>query len=1450
MNQYTCDVLFAKMSLPRNGIKRYHEDRGSVVVGTAKIQYPRKKSRGRYSQLTVVPIPEDPQGALLAPPQAPRHQYTRNWYSNPTPVEEKKKDKEKDKGEEKKKPKPPDDDPSSALVPVENRETFPVKDKEVDVSPPISDQVPDSNTQENLPGIVPDETEAAPPEGGSVPIDVNPPLNQVFIEVTTMDLPSSVSVEKIDPPPGAQITPPNALVDQAYLMAQRANEAKFQIALSQRKNIEPAMKELTDPLKGVTDPVKSIDVQNPVTPVVKRDDPMSTFADKPVPSLNVSKVPEEFEIEKVQPVVKTPKIPSKEIVEELVGDPMKDFMKLDPTKTFENNFGIPLNTSSILYKNEEMLEQPEAVVVEQAIQISTGVWESLYPLLHFIEPEKWVPLAIGTTVSAVVIGGGVYKRQDILHFYRILCDVLINRRTIPELGNAVGRLVLNLGKTGALKLQSVLTFFTGKVGNAAVYTFSKFISVVSPPLQLLVNTGHAIYSGGHFLVSKLWQGSLYIIGTLNPNLIISMHSLYGMYWISQMIPGYLMTAIVNNGITEFEKWASNPVAPLTNYWQNKEEPNDPSKPPAIYEKVIQQQQAFTTSPIAEHLPEILKHMHNIHLNGRELLALLKHGKLTIEEKHMYNIILKDMETLDLPIPENPLAISLRLLPYSQIYYKMHEEMNTVYLGLEQLHERLAQRDENTPYVQSIVSLREKYMLLIQEFQQASGVSTQQTKLLTDTYNEYINPTQTAGRMSRFVEAFRYQVGTIIETVFGWFEFMGDIVLKSLLKYFVQYFTYALLAYATGGSGVLLGVYAQVGTDFLQIFLNEVIAKILGGDAGFLAYMGQLGSFVYATMMSEQGRKVTELYEYPIPVKNPYDPLTYIESVMKELQQNHEPLYEKIYKGLDKIKESERNEFIKASFQARTGPTGSIRTPGQLQNAVEFDYNRLLQQGANNAEWMTSRYQHLQGANDFLAGNDPVVNPTVFSNIEQFQQETRNHANAAKGTLPANTQGFRMSGEKINELGDIRPNDNGPPPPTPPPSSSSTFSSPENPSLGIFGQLLQWIKEKILQLWNGRMTLLKGASVWVFLTVVQMGVNSIVNAVFDKLKQHGRGSYQTLKELVMKWFMESTETVSLGDNDKTVHLTPAQLADAYNQYRPVNMETNAAKSMLFEVGDHQTVDYAKGFNYLCYGAFAQVCIEEGIKIFYNKIVPIEHGRTSYDPMYGDQYNQTVPHVSLEATESIALMSFFKILDESETSKRYTADRVAYHKYYGRYPEDGESFSTLTKWDWTRIPSNIDDPIRLGVQSLINTTEQTDAYNQQVFNAAEKYARNQVTSLDAILATITDSPMAEEDINTEFLLFAYRNATAIAESISYFSNPPMVNKQNPPRVKKENPSTLDLWGQVGDGHVAAASLAVMFLFTAYRLYGERAKLLENLPPQGFPTNPNPAEYPLPRHLKRFI
>jgi hypothetical protein len=354
--------------------------------------------------------------------------------------------------------------------------------------------------------------------------------------------------------------------------------------------------------------------------------------------------------------------------------------------------------------------------------------------------------------------------------------------------------------------------------------------------------------------------------------------------------------------------------------------------------------------------------------------------------------------------------------------------------------------------------------------------------------------------------------------------------------------------------------------------------------------------------------------------------------------------------------------------------------------------------------------------------------------------------------------FTPSTNKLGDTpkGDPPRNAKIPPPPEP---------IPPEPKEGVFAYILRLIYEGFSKFLQNAWKYTKAIGVWIILTLIQMAISWVTNYVVAVLIDVGGPYYTSFKELMKQWYMQDAEEVKIAG----IVMTPKQLEQAYNEYLPENLEVNPSRSMQFEVNNGKIVDYQKGFEYTCYGAYLAACVDKGREFFYSQVVPAEVER--YTPGWiGNNYNETVPMIEMDSHQTNALLAFVQNRPPNEVMEKYINDNL-YQLTKGKAGWNPDSL-LIGRW---KGPERIsaDSYLRLATQLIVNSVSTTDAYNQQVYKRLGEQLPGMIAELDNFLENSKKNPF---DTEAALQAQAFRNATAVVEGIAQIQREVQQHKQD--------------------------------------------------------------------------
>jgi putative ubiquitin-RnfH superfamily antitoxin RatB of RatAB toxin-antitoxin module len=282
----------------------------------------------------------------------------------------------------------------------------------------------------------------------------------------------------------------------------------------------------------------------------------------------------------------------------------------------------------------------------------------------------------------------------------------------------------------------------------------------------------------------------------------------------------------------------------------------------------------------------------------------------------------------------------------------------------------------------------------------------------------------------------------------------------------------------------------------------------------------------------------------------------------------------------------------------------------------------------------------------------------------------------------------------------------------------TIQTVKEPQEGLFSKISKFLKEFIMTKFRKTWKVAKGLAWWGFLTAVQMGINAIVESLWDALAEGSPWVLESLSELGANWFFGNSESVTIQEQQ----FTPEEFASIYKKYRPQNLETQSTNAMMFTLGEKDEVNYGDAFESMCMGAGLQLCLHLGKALLLDRVMSGELGRYSqvdwgelasdptkflgsvgYTPGGVTHYDKTPPQVPLNPKEAIQLNAYTEHLaaqpDRREIIQKHVQESTTLTSAMKQFALNGEK-TDLDK-----------DVIQLAVYAIKMATKENAAINEQ-------------------------------------------------------------------------------------------------------------------------------------------
>jgi hypothetical protein len=277
----------------------------------------------------------------------------------------------------------------------------------------------------------------------------------------------------------------------------------------------------------------------------------------------------------------------------------------------------------------------------------------------------------------------------------------------------------------------------------------------------------------------------------------------------------------------------------------------------------------------------------------------------------------------------------------------------------------------------------------------------------------------------------------------------------------------------------------------------------------------------------------------------------------------------------------------------------------------------------------------------------------------------------------------------------------------------TIQIVKEPQEGLFSKISKFLKEYIMTKWRKTWKVAKGLAWWGFFTAVQMGINAIVESLWDVLAEGTPWILDSLSELGANWFFGNSESVTIQEQQ----FTPEEFASIYKKYRPQNLETKSTNAMMFTMAEGDDVNYGDAFESLCMGAGLQVCLQAGEALMFDRVAKGELGRYSevgWSELLADptkignvglriNYDTTNPQVSLNPKEAIQLNAYTEHLaaqpDRKQMVQKHIQQSTTLTSAMKEFAVNGDKVG-LDK-----------DLIQLAVYAIKMATKENAAINEQ-------------------------------------------------------------------------------------------------------------------------------------------
>lgn len=808
--------------------------------------------------------------------------------------------------------------------------------------------------------------------------------------------------------------------------------------------------------------------------------------------------------------------------------------------------------------------------------------------------------------------------------------------------------------------------------------------------------------------------------------VLSVSTLLGLIGGKFLYRGLLST--VKNGITYLGE-ASKPIVNSVEQQLYHYITSNSWDAPAAEQRQQNEQElsAFINNPQVEQYPKFLDQSKDLVLNTATVLELLEQQPLNEDVHDKIVLFLQQLKQLELPeLDNNPTSQSMMLLHNNPLYLNMWEVATQQYVQLKRMTQDINQHLEQHEVLQAKEQMEQLSLLWGQLEQNIKSVG-ELDEQMTRPFVNLLEATKAHRLKSGFeqfiieMEHHAYDLSTAFMNMFG---------------------------EATEGA-----IRATI-----KDMTNEVLYHTVTAGVDALTNLPQLFE-----KMSTQHEEAL-----PLEIRTPAE-------VHEELQ-----VYERIKTAGGELALPTEEEIAdeEALGQYRT-PGQLYRTPTQVNEELK-EYDRLkalgVHQELTDAAWERRMRQRINKVavpqwqrrtlnTNHITVPEPPQKTSLFAHAAPEPERVVTESDLSSDSV----QGIHYPWEILTEVIQDQPRR----------LALNGLSSVVLQATGVALELPYFeptTQRVLITLISAviRGVLGKNMKKEVLKGVLRIIVDPVVDKVLDILKQELSPLYIPFFHRMTERYMENTPVLHLNG----LKVTRDQLEQVYKNHKASNYEDRSTQGMLFAVNQDKSVNFVEAAEMTCLGTYLEGCLSQGEEWFLKKLVnyyttlfkpqrPFGVSTALYDSFTGEKTlelsggpDASTPGVSIPPEEYHAAKAWFlNNIDAFDTrfinpkSAQMTALVSRFILREQKDPDVKRAWEEKNKGltgTPNANPTILDELFPLLLQSLIDSSKESMAYNQQRVSNVKK-------DIDVSRRQVQDIKNS-----ANFKMEAYRDAMKITET----------------------------------------------------------------------------------------